>query len=173
MALPLAAILGLLGGAASLGGAMGSFGKRKGGLSEFFMGTPEQDQQFQRFTPEQQDVMGQMRQQGLENTDFSGIENLARKRFSEDTIPSLAERFTAMGSGGGQRSSAFESAIGRADSDLEAQLGGLRSQFGMQQLQMGMQPSFENVHKTPSSGMLQQGISSLLQMLPLLMQLKK
>ena len=168
MALPLGAILGLLGGGGALGGMMAG---GKGGMSKFMFGDPAKTQQFQRFTPEQQSIMDQLMQQGAENMDFSGVEGLAKKRFEEDTIPSIAERFTSMGSGGAQRSSAFESSLGRAGSDLEAQLAALKPQFGAQQLQMGLQPRFDTGFSSATSGFGQQMGESLMQLLPLLMQL--
>lgn len=59
-------------------------------------------------------------------TDFGPIEERARRQFQTQTIPTLAERFTALG---GQRGSGFQGVLGRAASDLESQLAGLRSQF--------------------------------------------
>ena len=166
MAFPLAAILGLLGGGAGLlGGAVAEGGK---GISKFMMGDPAQEKQFQRYTPEQQSVLDQLLQQGQQETDFSGIEELAQKRFQEDIIPSLAERFTSMGSGGGQRSSAFKSALGRSGSDLSAQLGGMRSQFGMQKLGMGLQPRFDTAFSPASQGALSGGLPALMSLLPML-----
>ena len=130
----------------------------------FFEGSPEQDIRQPRFTEEQEDILNQLLQQGGQNMDFSGIEDLAQKRFQEETIPSLAERFTSMGAGG-QRSSAFQSSIGRAGSDLQAQLAALKPQFGMQQLQMGMQPRFNTTQQQARPGVNQ----ALMQMLPLLL----
>lgn len=67
---------------------------------------------------------------------FAPYEQRAREQFMQNTIPGLAERFTAMG--GGQRSSAFQGALGQAASDLESQLAQLRSSYGQQQEQMGL-----------------------------------
>lgn len=119
--------------------------------------------QFQRFSPEQLQAMEQLRSLGmsglgaLQGLSFDPIEQRARQQFSKTTIPSLAERFTAMG--GGQRSSAFQSALGEQASDLESQLAALRSQYGLQQhqallplLQLGLQPSFETVYSPPGPG---------------------
>ena len=166
MALPLA-LLGLLGGGVLGGGLLGGMGKK--GVSKFLMGDPAKEKQFQRYTPEQQGVLDQLMQQGQQNMDFSGVENLAKKRFHEETIPSIAERFTSMG--GGQRSSAFESSLGRAGSDLEAQLAALKPQFGSQQLQMGLQPRFDTGYQPASGGLLQGGMGSLASILPLLLKL--
>jgi len=135
--------------------------------SNFLFGQPEKEQQFQKFTPEQQSALDQLLQQGLQSSDISGIEGMARKRFEEETIPTLAERFTSMGSGG-QRSSAFQSALGRAGSDLESQLAALKPQIGMQQLGMGLQPRYDIGYKPASQGALSGLLPALAQLLPLL-----
>ena len=197
MALPLLAILGMLTGGGGIGGLAGKIagknipGLKKvlgggtgigsllgggaaiasllggKGLSKLFLGDPAKEQQIQRFTPEQQSTLDQLMQQGQEQTGMDGVEGLARKRFQEDTIPSLAERFTSMGAGG-QRSSAFESSLGRAGSDLEAQLAALRQQGGMQKLGLGLQPRFDTGYSPASQGLFGAGASSLMSLLPLL-----
>lgn len=154
-----------------LGSILGLLSKTLGGKSSgnFLFGDKPQEKQMPRFTPEQEEALSQLLQQGLGETDFSGIENLAMKRFQEETIPSIAERFTGMG--GGQRSSAFQSALGRAGADLEAQLGALKPQFGMKKLALGLQPRFDMGYTPGSKGALQ-GISGQLgSMLPMLLNL--
>jgi hypothetical protein len=102
-------------------------------------------------------------QQGLQDpyAGFAPIEQHARSQFQQG-LPSLAERFTSMGKGA-QRSSGFQSALGRAGAGLEESLAAMRSQYGMQnrgqmmQLgQMGMQPRFENQWMPESQGLMQQ-----------------
>lgn len=102
-------------------------------------------------------------QQGLQDpyAGFAPIEQRARSQFQQ-SIPSLAERFTSLGQGA-QRSSGFQSALGRAGAGLEESLAAMRAQYGMQnrgqmmQLgQMGMQPRFENMYQPGSQGLLQQ-----------------
>jgi len=110
------------------------FGK-KPGKPEF--------KQLQRFTPEQQSSLSQLLSQGMADTDPSLLEDRYRSQFERDTVPGLAERFTAMG--GGQRSSAFEESLRRGGLDLAEQLAGMRSQMGMQKLGMGLQPQFDNM----------------------------
>jgi len=152
-----------------LSSILGALGLKSGG-SKFLFGAPEQERQFQRFTPDQQSALDQLLQQGLQDTDLSGVEDLARKRFQEQTIPSIAERFTAMGAGG-QASSAFQSAHGRAGSDLEAQLAALRPQAGFQKLGMGLTPRFDTGF-TPAQPGLAQGLSGGIgRLLPLLLKL--
>lgn len=81
---------------------------------------------------------------------FEPFANLARQRFQSQTIPSIAERFTALGND--RRSSAFEGALGSAASDLESQLAALGSQYGLQNEQSalnfinaGLRPTYENI----------------------------
>lgn len=67
---------------------------------------------------------------------FQPIDEYARKQFYGQTVPTIAERFTAMGDSA-QRSSAFPAALGAAGTDLEARLGALRAQYGLQQQGLG------------------------------------
>jgi len=121
--------------------------------------------------------------QGLDNKfDFAPIEQQARSNFNTQTIPSIAERFTSLGSGS-QNSSAFSNAIGSASSGLEQSLASLKSQYGLQQqglnqnmiqslLGMGLQPRYENAYfpRQPGFGEsagapLLQGLGSILPLL--------
>ncbi len=65
----------------------------------------------------------------MKDTDFAGIEQHARKQFNEQTIPGIAERFAGLG---GLHSTALKGELGKAGSNLESQLAGLRSQYGLQ-----------------------------------------
>lgn len=123
-----------------------------GGIGSLF-GSSGKERQFQNFTPEQQAALDQLLKQGLLDSNFSGIENLARQNFQSQTIPSIAERFTAMG--GGQRSSAFQGALGSAGSALESQLGALRNQAGLQKLQLGLTPRFQTAYTPRQPGLEQ------------------
>jgi hypothetical protein len=68
-----------------------------------------------------------------------------------------------MAHGQNQNSSAMQSALGGAGADLGAQLASLRSQYGLQQSQLGMQPQFENVYQPGQEGMLQQMAGPVMQ----------
>jgi hypothetical protein len=152
-----------IGGLAGLGGLAGGM-LGGGGL----FGTPEHAEQFQQYTPQQQAMMSQMLQQGGQNADFGAIRNQEVNRFNQQTVPSLAARFTGMGGQGGQHSSGFQQALGMSGANLGTDLAGMQSQYGMQQLQMGMRPQFENVMRPRQAGGLEQGLSSVAQLLPLL-----
>ena len=164
---------------ALLGGGMSMFGKKR----------PEQNTQLQRYNPEQQDWMsqlGQMGMQGLQNPmeGFEPIAEQAKSQFQQQTVPSLAERFTSLGAGS-QGSSAFQGSLGRAGAGLSRDLAGMGAQYGLQrtnQLQNMMNtaltPQFENMYRPEQSGRartmganlfssnmpgLQSGLSQLLQ----------
>lgn len=123
------------------------------GFTEFLTGSPAQQQQLPRYTPEQQQFMQQQLQQA--STDFSpdALEKRARNQFHSQTLPSIAERFTAFGPGA-QRSSAFQGALGSASADLETGLAALRSQYGLQKAQLGLQPTFENIYLPGTTGLI-------------------
>jgi len=128
----------------------------------FFLGTPGQIKTTPTVTPQASNALQQLLSQGMQNTNFQGIEDLARKNFQQKTIPSLAERFTAL-SGDTRGSSAFQGALGQAGSDLESQLAALRGQYGLQQLSLGLTPQFENMYQQGQGGAgapLAQGIGS-------------
>ena len=118
----------------------------------FLTGYGSSNEQLSRFNPQNTAILNNLAQQGSQNANFQGIEDLARKNFQQKTIPSLAERFTAM-SGDTRGSSAFQGALGQAGSDLESQLAALKGQFGLQQLQLGLQPG-ENMYTPAGGGLL-------------------
>lgn len=120
----------------------------------FFTGTKPSIKQVSTMTGDQSALTNQMARQGMQNTDFGGIENLETKRFNEQTIPSIMSRFMAHGQN--QNSSAMQAALGGAGSDLGARLAALRSQYGLQQAQLGQRPQFENVYNPGSEGFLSQ-----------------
>jgi hypothetical protein len=133
---------------AALGGVNALFGG--GG----FKGKKAQPVKISPFSSTGQQGLDWLVNQGQQNADFGGIEDRYRKQFNEQTIPSLAERFTGMGSGA-QESSAFQSSLGRAGSDLESQLAALRSQYGLQQMQTGLRPQYEVGMEAAKPGFLQ------------------
>jgi hypothetical protein len=182
---------GFTGGLPALGGVQQSYNMQPITYTHkgpgFFSSVDPTTQYYPSFTPEQQFSLDQLLRgglngiQGLQTPDFGPIEEQAKREFQTQTIPSLAERFTSLG--GGQRSSAFQGALGSAASDLQSQLAALRSKYGLAaneqrlqqalpQLQFGLQPRYESVFtpRQPSgisnlfSGISQgigQGISSL------------
>lgn len=129
--------------------------KPREGVGKWFLGNPELFRQVPKYSPE---IMGSINQllqnafQGIQNPQagFEPFAQQARTQFETQTIPGLAERFTSMG--GGQRSSAFQNALGSAGAGLEQNLAALGSQYGLEnrmgllkQLMTGLQaqPKFE------------------------------
>lgn len=132
-------------------------------FGDLFLGSPAMQGQFALNTPQQsqflnQDILSllpQLLQQTNQRTQagFAPLAQKATTQFNTQTIPSLAERFTAMG--GGQNSSAFQGALGSAGAGLQENLAGLESQYNLQQggqqqnlllslLGLFLRPQFEN-----------------------------
>lgn len=179
--------IGALGGGA-LGSLAGLFGQQPqqqmmqpqqqipslGGEGNMFSGYGAQTFQLPRFDPQQQNALQQLLQRGLAGSDFGPIEQQARSQFSRQTVPGLAERFSSLGSGGSQRSSAFQGALGAAGAGLEENLAALRSQYGLQQAKLGLSPMFENIYQPAREGiagpLAQGGSQAATQMFPLFLQ---
>ncbi|HWY34844.1 MAG TPA: hypothetical protein VNX68_09365 [Nitrosopumilaceae archaeon] len=149
------------------------------GFNDFLFGTPERTQQFQRFTPQQQGFQNQstMGAQNLLNRllspqgGFSPIAQEARNQFQTETVPGLAERFTAFRGGqGGQRSSAFQGALGSAGAGLERGLAADSSRFNQNLLSMlsgiSQQSSFENLFRPREAGFLENSANKFVDYLP-------
>lgn len=134
-------------------------GKQRGAIGRFFSGNRPEVFNSPNFTPFQSEALNYMLQYGLgglqdldqNQFDFAPIGNQELERFYTQTIPSLAERFTAMG--GGQRSSAFQGALANAGRFLGNDLAAQQQQYGLQQqgmqqnlisnlLNMGLAPQF-------------------------------
>jgi len=143
-------------------------------LRQLFGGTSRRREQVPLYGPQQQQGFEQILQQALQGLqdnkfDFGPIEQQARTGFAQKTIPSIAERFTAMGEGG-QGSSGFQGALGRAGSGLEESLAGMKQQYGLQQqgnlmnlLGMGLRPQFETIERQRQPGMFEQMAGPLAQ----------
>lgn len=98
------------------------------------------------YEAQQRQMMNQVGQMGLQGLlggqmpggmSFEPLRRQALTQFNTQTVPSLAERFTSMG--GGQRSSAFQGALGQAGAGLNENLAAMQSQYQMQMLPMLMQ----------------------------------
>lgn len=180
---------GAAGGAAT--GAMfgpwgAGIGGAVGGLAGLFSGSQDQFKKVNRFTKEQQSGLQQyfknpissnpLYQQGnsyLQNL-LSGnpqatqaFEAPHMRQFYEQTVPQLTELFGGGTGAGGQKSSAFQNALGQAGVGLQERLASLRGQMQMQALPQalgyaqqpysnllqGLQPSqFENTFMPGQAG---------------------
>ena len=149
-------------GGAAIGGLFGTHGGRNW-LSELWNGKPGHGIQMPTQGPQGIALLQHLMSQGMQNTDFGGIENMELKRFQEQTIPGLAERFSSMGSMGAQRSSEYAGqlgnggqvggALGGAAADLGVKLAALRSQYGLKQSALGLTPQFENMYEGSTGGL--------------------
>lgn len=150
-----------------------------------FAGYPAQSIQFPLRTPSQQSALDQILARSVAdlkglNTSFDPIAQRARSQFNQQTLPSIAERFTAMGPGA-QSSGAFRRALGSAGAGLEENLAALNAQYNLARgdqlanlLKIGLAPSFETTYMPAEPGSLsrflgdertQYGLSSLLEQL--------
>lgn len=149
-------------------------------LSDFLFGRGEgRMEQVPTMTPQQQQLLSQMLGglRGRGGPLQLGIQNLAQllsgapealeayqrpelRRFEEETIPGIAERFTQLGA---QRTGAFPQALGAAGASLGEMLAAQRAQLqqaGMGQLGgllgagLGARP-FETIYRPPEPGFLQ------------------
>jgi|SRR6185295_15996736 len=132
--------------------------KRAGRLGEF-NALPGEEKRFQRFTPEQQSTMqllqniltGKGEQPGgllgetFGNEGFNAYADPEIRRFNEETIPALAERFSGIGAGA-QSSSAFQNRLAQEGSNLARDLGEMRSRRRQESTQnllsQTLQPQF-------------------------------
>jgi hypothetical protein len=165
----LAGGLGMLGG--SLAGMLGG-----GGM----WGKPEKTNQVPLYSQGIMNLKEQMPQNIMQQLmgdqfDFGPIEQLTRQNFSSQTLPSLMGRFNM---GNNRASSNQFGAMGNAGQGLDAQLAAMRQGYGQQRQSLLasllpglMSPSFENVHQDRQAGGLEQGISSIMGMLPYLLPL--
>ncbi len=145
-------------------------------LSGLFSGdaSPEELRQFEQFSPEQKQMFSQILQMASgqlqdPQAGFAPIAAEARRGFQEETIPSIAERFTAMGAGGG-RSSAFAQQLGQAGAGLESQLASLGAQFGQRQqglsqnlAALGLTPQFSQALQPREPGAFETALPHVLQ----------
>lgn len=119
--------------------------KKRGG---FFRDTPASTTQIARYTPEQEGLQNQALSQSLRGLgglslpgdkltssfDFAPIAQNAQANFQQNTIPSLAERFTSLGYGTGNALSSpvFAQQAGQAGAGLEGELARLAAEYGLQ-----------------------------------------
>ena len=122
-------LLGGLGG--QKGGQPGALGMGMQNLSQLLSGSPEA---------------------------FQAFEAPMMRQFKEQTIPSLAERFSSFGQGA-QQSSAFGQQMGQAGAGLSENLGAMRGQLQQNAMSQLMQllgigtgtRTFENIYQPASS----------------------
>lgn len=132
---------------------------QQGYLNSLLFGNQASTETFNRYTPEQQAALSQLLQQSLGGLGTDKIEESARKGFREQTIPSIAERFTQLGA---QRSSAFPQLLSQAASDLETNLASMKEDRAMRLLQAGLSPQVDTMYRPGSQGALDNLFKDLL-----------
>lgn len=137
-------------------------------FSNFLFGSPSQTKQLPLLSQPQlsaQRVALGSGQNILQNSplSFAPIKQQYEKQFSEQVIPTLAERFS-----GNLSSGAFKGALGNTSSDFYSKLAGLESQYnlgarqqGLREIGLGLQPEFQNIFQQRQPGLFENLASSL------------
>lgn len=130
--------------------------------------TPGYNTQLPRFSPESQGLQnlainqatGRLNNLSGNTPQFAPLAQQAMTNFNQQTVPSIAERFTRMGARG---SSAFAQNLGAAGANLQENLAAQEQLFNERQqgrndnllgmlLNAGLQPSFENIYTPAQPG---------------------
>lgn len=153
-----------------------TYDQPSGGLWEWLFGSPERLQQIQNFNPQQQQALAQLLSQGLgglgglqnqyqqqmgqqqQLPEFGQIASNATRRFQQEIVPGIAERFNALGAG---RSGALQGALYGAGANLASNLGAQESQFGLQRAQLGQQQQGLNLQNLGQQSNLFQNLAGL------------
>lgn len=121
--------------------------------------TPGQIQTRKLYNPQQERVAQNLLDMGQNNlrnptAGFEGIASSAQKRFNEQGVPALLERFAGSGSNA-LSSGSLKSELSQGQIGLQERLAGLESQYrnqreglGLQQLGLGLRPQ-EEAYYTP------------------------
>ena len=165
----------LVSGAAALLGGYLNRGKENSGLSNAVYGREGQQKQFSTYTPQMQQLQNMMIANSMKGLspggglDFGPVEQRARSQFAQNTIPTIAERFSSMGQNS-LSSPALYSQLGGAGAGLEEALAAQRSGFEQRNLlglsQTALNPSFENAYIPRQKGLLETGASAGMSYLP-------
>lgn len=116
------------------------------GIGDFFLGKGSQEKTRQIYNPQQEQLLNQILSSmggpmasGMQNiqnilggdqASFDAFQRPTRRGFEQQTLPSIAERFTGSFGEGSDQSSAFGQAIGTAGREMEEDLFSQR--MGMQ-----------------------------------------
>lgn len=137
----------------------------RSGFANWLSGNPELFRQAPKYSPEIQGDINSLLQQGFKGLQnpyqgFENISNEATHQYNTQTIPSIAERFAAVP--GGQRSSAFQAALGGSGEDFQRSLAAMKEGFGqqnrqqsLQQIGFGLQNQPEFMHQPKQRGWLE------------------
>lgn len=185
---------GVLGaGAGGVGAGLSSAGPGggKGGFSDFFFGTPSGEKNVSRFTPQQEASLDQLLGgasqqlpqifsllQGLISQSPESMKQFEApflRQFQQETLPTIAERFTGMNA---QKSSAFGQQLGQAGASLQENLASQRGNLQFKALDTlqnllgsGLRDRFDTVALEAQPGALQSVGEVLLKLAPMLLTL--
>jgi hypothetical protein len=157
------------------------------GFWEWLAGSKAKTKQFDIYSPEQKKALQQLlpqilpdlldyvrqQQQPLQFPQpsyegFEPIEQRALSQFQTNTIPTIAERLTSLGSG--PRSTNFRGELAAAGAGLQEALAALRAQYGLGQQQantlmnlfgQSLAPQTETAYMPATQGALQGGLPGL------------
>jgi hypothetical protein len=125
-------------------------------FAEFFAGNPERVAHIPQFTQQQSPLFQILGEQGKQQymnpyQGFDAIANQAQQNFRQNTLPSLAERFTSMGKNS-MTSPLFMSQMHNAGAGLDTQLASMKQMYGMKNrsqgleaLAMALTPQYQNI----------------------------
>lgn len=126
---------------------MGSGKSKKKKSGGFFHDKPSQTITIPKYTPQQEGLQNSALEHSLKGLsslplpgqqltssfDFAPIAQSATANFNQNTIPSLAERFTSLGQSSNSISSpSFVNQLGQAGAGLEGELARLGAEYGLQ-----------------------------------------
>lgn len=143
---------------------LGPNGQQRGDVAGAFLGYHPEVYEKSLLSGYQQRASNYLLDQGLRGIqqnrpNFLPIANQQLEKFYTQTVPTLAERFTAMGNG--QRSSAFQGALANAGRGLHNDLAAQNQQLNQQNyansanlLNFGFAPRFENIVNPGTGGLL-------------------
>ena len=144
-------------------------------------GNEAEELRFQQLTPEQQKAQSEILQSGLkglrepfeDSPYFKGVEERARSDFNNKTLPGIAERFAGANA---LRSSAFTNSLRQGATDFDAQLAGLRGQYGLAQeanlqdrVRQGLTPQYKSQFRESGTGLTGNLLKTGLSVLPKLL----
>lgn len=146
--------------------------------------TPQSAEQVQRFNPQQQNVMQQLLNMGMQRAQnpglqasFEPIAAAATNRFQQQAVPSIMERLNSLSHG--QNTSAMPQVLGSAFADLQRDLAAQQQGFNLtqqglqnaqtnQMLGMGLTPQFDTMMRPREQSGAEMGFANLSSMIPLL-----
>lgn len=127
------------------------------GAKNTLLGTPGEFKQGPNlYSPQQQEILNRLLQQGSQGLGYDAIEGAARRGYQNSTIPMLSERFANIGGRGlsGRGSSGYQNAIQDEGTLLESQLAKGRQENSMNLLNLGLTQQSQPYYQPGKPGIL-------------------